>query len=81
MSQSKIKIPTSWDQSDPITSIAISNYQSAIENAKAYESLEMAVLAYSTNADDSAIGQGFPKEKWGQAGDAVFALWRHNLSC
>jgi hypothetical protein len=78
MAKNKINVPTHWDRADPIIAIAICSYELALDQAYAYDSLDHALMSYADNADDTAIEQGLPREICGQAGEAVFALHRHN---
>ena len=76
----KTNIPASWDCSEPILEIAIDHFRSAVDQSYNYDSLEDAIQSYAQNADDSAREQGLPKKLWGQAGDAVWALYRYNTA-
>jgi hypothetical protein len=76
----KTNIPARWDCSDPVLEIAIANFRMAVDQAYDYDSLEDAIQSYAQNADDTTREQGLPKKLWGQAGDAVWALYRYNTA-
>lgn len=73
-------IPAWWDCSDPVLEIAIANFKTAVDQADDYAAIEDAIQAYMQNADDTTREQGLPKQLWGQAGDAVWALYRFNTA-
>ena len=71
-------IPAHWDCSDPVLEIAIANFKAAVDQSYDYDSLEDAIQSYAQNADDITREEGLATELWGQAGDAVWALYKHN---
>lgn len=79
-----LKTWSDFDQNDPASDIAFSNYISALDQVKEFENdehftylntpIERAIESYAQNAADTAKEQGLGKKVAGEAFEYVFAL-------
>jgi hypothetical protein len=69
--------PRSFVMDDAMV-IAWDNFQQAIDQLEAFESLEQALLSYSQNAQDTALSQGLTSEEAMNAKDYVYSLAQAN---